>query len=547
MTSTHEFETLLEQVLPNVNLGVGEVIGGTVTDITNDFVTVYVGLKSEGLISTAEFKSPSGELKVNIGDHVDVMIEVVENGQGEIFLSYEKAVRNAAWLQLAVSFENGDTVTGEIIDRVKGGFTVDLANLRAFLPGSLADVRPLKDPSSLESQSLQFKIVKMDKKRSNIVVSRRAVLEEESSEEREQLLATLQEGQEISGVVKNLTEYGAFVDLGGIDGLLHITDMSWKRVKHPSAVVNVGDEITVKVLSYDREKRRVSLGMKQLAGDPWVNIEDRHPIGHRLFGTVSNVTDYGCFVEVEDGIEGLVHMSEMDWCNKNVHPNTLVNVGDEVEVMVLEIDAKRRRISLGIKQCIPNPWSSFSENNEVGSTIKGTIKSITDFGIFIGLEGGIDGLIHFSDISWNVPGETAIRNYKKGEEVRAKILTIDSERERISLGIKQLEDDPYLTFLDDCDPSQPIQGKITSKDDKRLLVELDKDIVGSLKNFGDAASMKEGDSVNVYVITTERKSVYIPLSLTPSSCMTQSSIDDAEVTTPEKMSIGGLIKDQLDK
>lgn len=537
------FETLMQQ-LPDTKVE-NSIAEGRVTAIDSNYVTVDVNLKSEGLVPVNEFKNSEGELSVNVGDDVTVMIEMADNGFGEVFLSFEKAIKHSAWEHYNKCCDNGEIIEGRIIERVKGGFTVAIDPLKAFLPGSLADMRPGTDMQNIENQTLTFKVVKMDKKRSNIVVSRRAVLDEESSEEREELLATLTEGKEVTGIVKNLTEYGAFVDLGGIDGLLHITDMSWKRVLHPSDVVSVGQSVTVKVLSYDREKLRVSLGMKQLSGDPWLNIEERIPEGTRVFGVVTNAKDYGCFVEIEEGIEGLVHMSEMDWCNKNIQPNSIVSPGDEVEVMVLEVDAKRRRISLGMKQCVPSPWVNFSENNEIGGKISGTVKSITDFGLFIGLEGGIDGLVHFLDISWHQPGDIAIRNYKKGEKVNAMILGIDSERERISLGIKQLEEDPYNTYLDSINTDASVKGVVESVDDRRVIVKLAEGVTGSLRMTAALASVKEGDELDVYVGLGERKGAHLPLTTYKPTEQESAGEQQTESGEHKETSLGDLLKDKL--
>ncbi|MEM6709931.1 MAG: 30S ribosomal protein S1, partial [Pseudomonadota bacterium] len=443
---SESFAEMFEESLSDVEMAPGAIVTGTVVDIDSDWVVVHAGLKSEGVIPRSQFFDENGEFSLNIGDQIKVAMETVDDGFGETRLSREKAKRAEAWQQLEIAFEKEDVVKGIISGKVKGGFTVDVSDIRAFLPGSLIDVRPLRETAHLEGKPLDFKVIKLDQKRNNVVVSRRAVLEAENSVEREALLASLQEGQQIKGVVKNLTDYGAFVDLGGVDGLLHITDMAWKRIRHPSEMVNVGDDVDVKILKFDREKNRVSLGMKQLGDDPWVSITRRYPEGSRVLATVTNLTDYGCFAEIEEGVEGLVHVSEMDWTNKNVHPSKVVALGDEVEVMVLDIDEERRRISLGIKQCRPNPWEEFALNNGKGNRVRGTIKSITDFGIFIGLDGGIDGLVHLSDISWNEPGESAVRRYSKGEEIETVILSVDPERERISLGVKQLDQDPFSDF-----------------------------------------------------------------------------------------------------
>ncbi|CEC16505.1 TPA: 30S ribosomal protein S1 [Salmonella enterica subsp. enterica serovar Typhi] len=444
---TESFAQLFEESLKEIETRPGSIVRGVVVAIDKDVVLVDAGLKSESAIPAEQFKNAQGELEIQVGDEVDVALDAVEDGFGETLLSREKAKRHEAWITLEKAYEDAETVTGVINGKVKGGFTVELNGIRAFLPGSLVDVRPVRDTLHLEGKELEFKVIKLDQKRNNVVVSRRAVIESENSAERDQLLENLQEGMEVKGIVKNLTDYGAFVDLGGVDGLLHITDMAWKRVKHPSEIVNVGDEINVKVLKFDRERTRVSLGLKQLGEDPWVAIAKRYPEGTKLTGRVTNLTDYGCFVEIEEGVEGLVHVSEMDWTNKNIHPSKVVNVGDVVEVMVLDIDEERRRISLGLKQCKSNPWQQFAETHNKGDRVEGKIKSITDFGIFIGLDGGIDGLVHLSDISWNVAGEEAVREYKKGDEIAAVVLQVDAERERISLGVKQLAEDPFNNWV----------------------------------------------------------------------------------------------------
>ena len=482
--------------------------------------------------------NPSGEVGVEVGAELDFLLEAVDNGLGETCVSREKAIKAAVWEKLEQALKNEENVVGQIIDRVKGGFTVNVEGVRAFLPGSQVDLRPIKDLDMVATkQEFEFKVVKMDKKRNNVVVSRRAVIEEETSEEREHLLGSLAEGQEVKGVVKNLTDYGAFVDLGGIDGLLHVLDMSWKRIKHPSEMLNVHDEITVKILSFDREKRRVSLGLKQLQGDPWHDLLERNPVGSRIFGRVTNITEYGCFVEIEDGIEGLVHMSEMDWTNKNTHPNKVVEIDQEVEVMVLEIDESRRRISLGLKQCMLNPWVEFSQNNEVGSKVKGSIRSITDFGVFVGLEGNIDGLVHLTDLSWVVPGEKALRSYKKGQEVEAVILSIDPERERISLGLKQVDTDPFDQFISAYPVGEQVSGKVMSTDAKKVLVSLDAGLTGTVKRseFGDE-EMEEGLELKLYVVSNERKNHMVQLSTLPQN-------QDAFQQTS---TLGDLMKDKLD-
>jgi len=515
------FAELFEESLSKTKMKPGTIITGQIVDISSDFIIVNAGLKSEGVIPAAEFQDENGQVSVTIGDPVEVSLEYVEDGNGETRLSREKAVRARSWIVLEKAYEAGETVMGIINGKVKGGFTVELNDVRAFLPGSLVDVRPVRDLSYLEGKQLEFKVIKLDQKRNNVVVSRRAVVEEESSEERDQLIENLQEGQVVKGIVKNLTDYGAFIDLGGIDGLLHITDMSWKRIKHPNEIVNVGDEIEVKVLKFDRDKTRVSLGLKQMGDDPWEDITRRYPVGARLSGKVTNLTDYGCFVEIETGVEGLVHVSEMDWTNKNVSPNKIVQLGDEVEVMVLEIDAERRRISLGMKQCKPNPWDNFASQHNKGDKIVGTIKSITDFGIFIGLEGGIDGLVHLSDISWNTTGEDAVRNYKKGDEIETVILAIDPERERISLGVKQLEQDPFSSYLAEHPKGSIVSGKILEVDAKGATVQLMEGIDGYLRaseitrdRVEDARTLlKQGDTVEAKFIGVDRKNRVINLSI----------------------------------
>src|SRR6056300_173057 len=457
---SESFAELFEQSLVDTNLQTGSIVIGTVVAIEGDNVIVNAGLKSEGVIPVSQFTDFDGNVECAVGDQVEVALDAVEDGWGATRLSREKAKRHHSWKKLEKAFEAEEIVTGRINGKVKGGFTVELEQIRAFLPGSLVDVRPVRDTSYLEGKELEFKIIKLDQKRNNVVVSRRAVVESEYSEEREELLSSMEEGKTLKGVVKNLTDYGAFVDLGGVDGLLHITDMAWKRVKHPSEMVEVGQEMDVKVLKFDRERNRVSLGLKQLGDDPWVAVAQRYPEGTKTKARITNITDYGCFAELEDGIEGLVHVSEMDWTNKNVHPSKVVALGDEVEVMVLDIDTERRRVSLGIKQCFANPWEDFAEKHAKGDRIKGNIKSITDFGIFVGLDGGIDGLVHLSDISWNEDGDEAVREFTKGEEVEAVILGVDAERERISLGVKQLSDDPFNDYVNANDKGTIVNGKI---------------------------------------------------------------------------------------
>lgn len=515
------FAELFEQSLKTVEMNSGSIVTGVIIDIDSDWVTVHAGLKSEGVIPRAQFLNERGEFSLQIGDEVQVVLESVEDGMGETKLSREKAKRVEAWKILEKSFAASEVVVGLINGKVKGGFTVDIQGIRAFLPGSLVDVRPVRDTLHIEGKELEFKVIKLDQKRNNIVVSRRAVLETSNSAEREELLANLQEGSQVKGVVKNLTDYGAFVDLGGVDGLLHITDMAWKRIKHPSEIVAVGDEIDVKVLKFDREKNRVSLGMKQLGNDPWIIITNKYPEGTRVRAKITNLTDYGCFAELEEGVEGLVHVSEMDWTNKNVHPSKIVQVGDEVDVMVLDIDQERRRISLGIKQCQENPWDVFARSFNKGDKISGKIKSITDFGIFIGLDGNIDGLIHLSDISWNETGEEAVRNFKKGDDLDTVILAIDPERERISLGIKQLQNDPFSNYVAENDRGSIVKGTVISVDAKAAVVKLADDVEAVLKaseisrdKVEDARNaLKEGDEVEAKIISVDRKSRSIGLSI----------------------------------
>ena len=518
---TESFAQLFEESLSTVHLKQGELIRGEVVHVDDEIVIVNAGLKSEGIIPADQFRDARGELTVKVGDFVEVVIEDVADKTGETKLSREKAQRVKAWEDLEKAFADQSIVTGIMTGKVKGGYTIAIESIRAFLPSSLVDVRPVRDPGYLEGKELEFKVIKIDKKRNNVVVSRRAVVEKEMSAERETLLSSLVEGQVIKGVVKNLTDYGAFVDLGGIDGLLHITDIAWRRVKHPSEVLKIGDEIEAKVLRYDRERNRVSLGLKQLGDDPWVDITRRYPEGTRLFGKVTNITDYGAFVEIEPGVEGLVHVSEMDWTNKNIHPSKVVQVGDETEVMVLDIDTERRRISLGMKQCQPNPWEEFAANHQKNEKISGKIKSITDFGVFVGLEGGIDGLIHLSDLSWNRPGEEAVRDYKKGDDLEAVILAVDPERERISLGIKQLDGDPFTSYVAANGKGAVVKGTVTAVEAKGATVKLGNDIEGYLRaadiareRIEDARSvLKEGDEVEAKITTIDRKNRKISLSI----------------------------------
>ena len=518
---TESFAQLFEESLKEIETRPGSIVRGVVVAIDKDVVLVDAGLKSESAIPAEQFKNAQGELEIQVGDEVDVALDAVEDGFGETLLSREKAKRHEAWITLEKAYEDAETVTGVINGKVKGGFTVELNGIRAFLPGSLVDVRPVRDTLHLEGKELEFKVIKLDQKRNNVVVSRRAVIESENSAERDQLLENLQEGMEVKGIVKNLTDYGAFVDLGGVDGLLHITDMAWKRVKHPSEIVNVGDEITVKVLKFDRERTRVSLGLKQLGEDPWVAIAKRYPEGTKLTGRVTNLTDYGCFVEIEEGVEGLVHVSEMDWTNNNIHPSKVVNVGDVVEVMVLDIDEERRRISLGLKQCKANPWQQFAETHNKGDRVEGKIKSITDFGIFIGLDGGIDGLVHLSDISWNVAGEEAVREYKKGDEIAAVVLQVDAERERISLGVKQLAEDPFNNWVALNKKGAIVVGKVTAVDAKGATVELADGVEGYLRASEASRDRVEdatlvlsvGDEVEAKFTGVDRKNRAISLSV----------------------------------
>ena len=550
------FAELLEENLASIKMRPGSIINGVVVNIGDEFVTVHAGLKSESVIPIEQFRNDAGELEVAVGDDVEVALDTVEDGFGVTKLSREKAKRAKAWTLLESAFENAETITGIISGKVKGGFTVDIDDIRAFLPGSLVDVRPVRDTTYLEGKPLEFKVIKLDRRRNNVVVSRRAVVEEESSVEREALLESLQEGITIKGIVKNLTDYGAFVDLGGIDGLLHITDMAWKRVKHPTEVVNVGDELEVKVLKFDRERTRVSLGLKQMGEDPWVEIARRYPEHTRLFGKVTNIADYGCFVEIEEGVEGLVHVSEMDWTNKNVHPTKIVQLGDEVEVMVLDIDEERRRISLGIKQCKPNPWEEFAINHDKGERVVGTIKSITDFGVFVGLDGGIDGLVHLSDISWGTDGEDALRNYKKGDEIETVVLSVDAERERISLGVKQLDTDPISVFLAEHPKGAIVNGTITEVDAKGAIVELADGVEGHIRaselardRVEDARTiLKVGETLEAKFIGVDRKKRALSLSV-------KAKESEEEAQAMEEYSAGGsssastigdLIKEKLD-
>ena len=552
---SQSFAEMFEESLAHQEMNRGAVVTGTVVDIQPDTVIVHAGLKSEGVIPIEEFKNAAGEVEVEVGDQVEVTLEAVEDGFGETKLSREKAKRDQVWRRLETAFDNEDIVKGMISGKVKGGFTVDIDDIRAFLPGSLVDVRPVRDPAFLEGKELEFKVIKLDKRRNNVVVSRRAVVETEFSAEREALLANLEEGMTVKGIVKNLTDYGVFVDLGGIDGLLHITDMAWKRVKHPSEIVNVGDEIDVKVLKFDRERNRVSLGMKQLGQDPWADLARRYPANSRLFGKVTNIADYGCFVEIEEGVEGLVHVSEMDWTNKNVNPSKVVHVGQEVEVMVLDIDEERRRISLGIKQCFPNPWDEFSATHNKGDVVKGTIKSITDFGIFIGLDGDIDGLVHLSDISWHEPGEEAVRNFTKGDEIEAVVLSVDPERERISLGIKQLEKDPFANFVAENSKGSIVKGTVKEVDAKAAIIDLGDGVDGTLRaselsldRIEDARTiLSVGDEVEAKFMGVDRKSRAIMLSVKAKDSDDEAAMmqDYGSNASDAKTSLGDVLKQHL--
>ena len=552
---TESFAQLFEQSLANQRIRPGMILTGLVVDVTPDVVIVNVGLKSEAVIPLEQFKNERGEVEVKPGDQVEVALDSVEDGTGETRLSREKAKRARTWTRLEEAFNKSEIVTGVITGRVKGGFTVEIENVRAFLPGSLVDVRPVRDTSYLEGKPLEFKVIKLDQKRNNVVVSRRAVVEQEFSAERSALMDNLQEGAVVRGTVKNLTDYGAFVDLGGIDGLLHITDMAWKRVKHPSEVVKVGDEVEVRILKFDRERSRVSLGLKQLGADPWQNIARRYPPNTRVFGKVTNIADYGAFVEIEDGVEGLVHVSEMDWTNKNVNPAKVVHTGQEVEVMVLDVDEERRRISLGLKQCQANPWKEFAENYNRGDKVAGQIKSITDFGIFIGLPGNIDGLVHLSDISWDQPGEEAVRNYQKGQQIEAMVLSIDPERERISLGVKQLAKDPFSSYIADNPKGTIVKGVVKDVDARGAVIDLGNGVEGQLRaselgrdRVEDARTvLKVGDEVEAKFTGVDKKSRTISLSI-----KAKEAHEEAEAVqsyrseqAPSGTSLGDLLKEQI--
>ncbi len=552
---TESFAELFEQSIANTQLRTGAIVIGTVIDITSDTVVVNAGLKSEGVIPRSQFLDSNGDIEVAIGDQVDVALDAVEDGFGATRLSREKAKRDQAWRFLEKASEAEETVVGRINGKVKGGFTVEIGEVRAFLPGSLVDVRPVRDTAYLEGKDLEFKVIKLDRRRNNVVVSRRAVVESEYSAEREALLESLQEGMEIKGVIKNLTDYGAFVDLGGIDGLLHITDMAWKRVKHPSEVVEIGDEINVKVLKFDRDRSRVSLGLKQMGDDPWVALARRYPEHTRLFGKVTNIADYGCFVEIEEGVEGLVHVSEMDWTNKNVHPSKLVQLGDEVEVTVLDIDEERRRVSLGMKQCQANPWDEFSSNYKKGDHITGKIKSITDFGIFIGLDGNIDGLVHLSDISWDEAGEGMIRDYKKGQEIEAVVLSVDPERERISLGVKHLDKDPFSSYVGANAKGSIVKGVVKEVDAKGAIITLEEGIEGYLRaselsrdRVEDARSvLKEGEEIEAKFLGVDRKNRTISLSIKAKDVEEETTAIKgyASAASAGKATLGDLLKEQM--
>ena len=552
---TESFAELFEASQANLaKLKPGAIVTGTVVDVRGDVVVINAGLKSEGIVPIEQFRNDAGEIDVGVGDLVKVALDSIENGFGETVLSREKAKRAMVWDELEEALEKNETITGRISGKVKGGFTVDIKDVRAFLPGSLVDVRPVRDPAYLEGKELEFKLIKLDRKRNNVVVSRRAVVESEHSEEREQLLDKLVEGAVLKGVVKNLTDYGAFVDLGGIDGLLHITDMAWKRVRHPSEVVNVGDELDVRVLKFDRERNRVSLGLKQLGEDPWDNISRRYPANSRVFGKVSNVTDYGAFVEIEPGVEGLVHVSEMDWTNKNVNPSKVVQVGDEVEVMVLDVDEERRRISLGMKQVMANPWETFAAIHKKGDRVSGQIKSITDFGIFIGLDGGIDGLVHLSDISWNTTGEDVVRNFKKGDTLDAVVLAVDPERERISLGVKQLEQDPFGQYMAANPKGSKVEGVVKEVDAKGAVIELADGIEGYVsardianERVDDAAQhLKVGDKIEAKFVGMDRKGRTLQLSIkAKDDAEMREVLEEYQSASGGTTQLGALLRAQL--
>jgi len=556
---SESFAELFNESQSQKSMKTGSIIPGTVVEIRQDLVIIDTGLKSEGVIPISQFYDDAGQLEVAIGDQVDVSLDAVEDGFGETKLSREKAKRAAAWAVLQKAHETNETITGLISEKVKGGFTVNVNNIRAFLPGSLVDVRPVRDTTYLEENPIEFKVIKLDQRRNNVVVSRRAVVETENSQEREALLESMQEGMKLRGVVKNLTDYGAFVDLGGVDGLLHITDMAWRRVKHPSDVVSVGDDVDVKVLKFDRERVRVSLGLKQLSEDPWVDIARRYPVNSRLFGKVTNLADYGCFVEIEEGVEGLVHVTEMDWTNKNVHPSKVVQIGDETEVMVLEIDEELRRISLSIRHCHPNPWEEFAATHTKNDKVVGRIKSITDFGIFIGLDGGIDGLVHMSDISWNIPGDEAVRQFKKGDEVEAVVLAVDAERERISLGIKQLEKESFSHYISQYPKGSVVKGIVTEIENNKAIVQLDTEVDGVLRIQELARErvedinhvLKENQEVTAKIINVDRKKRSISLSIKALVSDEESAVlenySNSQQENNTAATLGDLIKEQVDK
>jgi len=551
---SEDFSRLLEESISKLQVKPGTIINGTVIDVKKDLVIVNAGLKSEGMIPIDQFIGFDGKVEVQEGDTVEVSVDAIEDGFGETKLSREKAKKARAWVSLTEAFDQKKILEGRITGKVKGGFTVDLADIKAFLPGSLVDVRPVRETTYLEGKDLEFIVIKIDKKRNNVVVSRKAVLESENSEERDELISNLEEGSVVKGIVKNITDYGAFLDLGGVDGLLHITDMAWKRVRHPSELINIGDEIDVKVLKFDKEKTRVSLGLKQLNEDPWFEISKAHPEGSKLKGKITNIADYGCFVEIHNGVEGLVHVSEMDWTNKNANPEKLVSIGQEIEVMILDIDPERRRISLGIKQCQPNPWKKFIENHETGEIIVGQIKSITDFGIFIGLEDGIDGLVHLSDLSWTESGDEAVRNYKKGDELKTILLSADTERERISLGVKQLTVNEFQEYVQKNTKGSVVRGRIIDKSLKVLQIELGKSVYGSLK-LSELATDKSVDSLNLddeieLIITNiDKKNQSISLSMKALEKQNEDKALDEYNKNNESVSssLGDILKDKIDK
>jgi len=551
---SEDFSRLIEESISKLQVKSGAIIMGTVIDVKKDLVIVNAGLKSEGMIPIDQFIGFDGKVEVKEGDTVEVTVDAIEDGFGETKLSREKAKKARAWVSLSEAFEEKKILEGRITGKVKGGFTVDLADIKAFLPGSLVDVRPVRETTYLEGKDLEFIVIKIDKKRNNVVVSRKAVLESENSEERDELISSLEEGSVIKGIVKNITDYGAFLDLGGVDGLLHITDMAWKRVRHPSELINIGDEIDVKVLKFDKEKTRVSLGLKQLNEDPWFEISKAHPEGSKLKGKITNIADYGCFVEIHNGVEGLVHVSEMDWTNKNANPEKLVTIGQEIEVMILDIDPERRRISLGIKQCQPNPWTKFIDNHDIGEIITGKIKSITDFGIFIGLDDGIDGLVHLSDLSWTESGDLAVRNYKKGDELKTILISADTDRERISLGVKQLTVNKFQEYVQDNQKGAVVKGKILEKNPKFISIELGESVVGSLK-FSELASDKSVDSMQVneelelMITNIDKKNQSISLSMKAFEKQNEDKAlnDYKENNESVGSSFGDILKEHIDK